>query len=723
MQVNLRLLLDYLDDRLDSEATRTLGDYLAEHEKQRQLVERMRRVVRRRRLTTPDVTERSELPPHHTDDPNAIAAYLDGALSAEDEAQLQEICLDTDVYLAEVTACHQILCQGESGMRVPPLARHRMYGLVKGPEGQALRVVSREPRKSKPPLWEVDGRPGYEEEDQRLLEPLYHDWASSRWRKLLPVAALILAATLIALVVWNLPGRFPVDNVATGVPAPESAPIVAEAAKTKLVEAPNSVPFHARLEAQVVWPTPVMLLEGQPKWRIAPQAVGEATGLVAARPAMLGMFFALGQETDQPEPVIPLPRVEASRDVALSPQRDIRVQLGLNAAEIPGMFLHRLDNSEWNFLRPQARVISNEKLMALPGYTGTIALQTQVRLILVGQFTSVISSNPYAETVVELHPSPDADLDVTLQRGRIVIVGRPETPDTKVRLRYQDKTWEFTLHPNTEIGIQAFGKLVSSDDDRWELAYRMEMIVGQSSAEVRKQGQTAPLALKSQLSWNGLTDERKLGTISEIAEVPTWISKRLTAPKEAVGSLVGFRSRVQAKLAGDGKDENWLRLACEESLEERQPVERQEAILIQAAIDNLPPLVRSLSDQNAERRRLTREVLIHWLGQQEERVTTLLSQFVDQGYSQEDAKLLLALYRGPAIVTPALIASLLQQLNHSQLAIRDQAWQVLSSVAPERPSVYDPTTSPELRAKSIEVIKTRLAKPLNRNGATPPPPP
>jgi hypothetical protein len=228
---------------------------------------------------------------------------------------------------------------------------------------------------------------------------------------------------------------------------------------------------------------------------------------------------------------------------------------------------------------------------------------------------------------------------------------------------------------------------------------------------------------KSQLSWDSRSDEGKAGVLSEVAEVPAWISKHLTAPKEAVNSLVGFRSRVHAKLTSDGKDQNWLRLACEESLEERGLAERQEAILIQAALDNIAPLVRSLNDQNTERRKLSREVLIPWLGQQDDRVTMLLNQLVDQGYSQADAKLLLALFRGPGMVTPVLIASLLQDMNHSQLAIRDQAWQVLSSVAPERPTVYDPTTSPELRTKSIEAIKTRLAKPLNKTGSAVPPPP
>lgn len=719
MRLNLRLLLDYLDDRLDPEATRVLGSYLGEHEKPRQLVERMRRVVRRRRLTTPDMTERSEFPPLHQDDPNTVAAYLDGQLATDDEAEFEEICLDTDVYLAEVTACHQMLSLGDAEVRVPPLARHRMYGLVKGPEAQALRVVPREPRKSRPLLWEVDGRPGYKEADQRLFEPFYHHLASSRWWKLVPAAAVILAIALVGLLAWNLPGP---GGDGAALLNREPAPASVEAAKNKNPELIKPRFAQAHLHGQAIWPMPVILEEGQPSWQAAPQMVAGTTGLIAARPAMLGMFLSLGQESATPEPVMPLPKFEAKADVP-PPQREARVQLGINAADTPGMFLRRTESSDWGFLRPQAGIVSNELLMALPGYTGTIALQTQVRLTLVGQFAPNISNTPYAETIAELHPTPDADLDVTLHRGRLVVAGRPAAPDVKVRLRYQAETWELTLHPNAEIGIQAFGKLVPGDGDKWELAYRLELLVGQGSAEVKNRGQLVPVGPKSQLSWNSRSDEGKPGVLSEVAEVPTWISKHLTAPKEAVSSLVAFRSRVHAKLTGDGKDQNWLRLACEESLEERGLVERQEAILIQAALDNSAPLVRSLNDQNTERRKLSREVLIHWLGQQDDRVVTLLNQLVDQGYTQADAKLLLALYRGPGQVTPILIASLLQDMNHSQLAIRDQAWQVFSSVAPERPTVYDPTTTPELRTKSIEAIKTRLAKPLNKNsGAILPPP-
>src|SRR5436853_4969762 len=102
MRLTLRILLDYLDDRIEPELARQIGDHLAEHDKLRQLTDRIKRVVRRRRLNTPDEAERDELPVHHQDDPNQVAAYLDGQLDPEVEADFEEICLDTDVYLAEV---------------------------------------------------------------------------------------------------------------------------------------------------------------------------------------------------------------------------------------------------------------------------------------------------------------------------------------------------------------------------------------------------------------------------------------------------------------------------------------------------------------------------------------------------------------------------------------------------------------------------------------------
>ena len=84
----------------------------------------------RRRLTTPPANG-----PGAKFDANTVAEYLDNELSSELVAELEKTCLESDVHLAEVASCHQILTLvlGEPAL-VPPTARERMYGLVKGRE-------------------------------------------------------------------------------------------------------------------------------------------------------------------------------------------------------------------------------------------------------------------------------------------------------------------------------------------------------------------------------------------------------------------------------------------------------------------------------------------------------------------------------------------------------------------------------------------------------------
>ena len=52
-----------------------------------QLVERIKQVTRRRRLTTPPVTGPSNI------DPNTVADYLDNAVSPEQASEVEQICL------------------------------------------------------------------------------------------------------------------------------------------------------------------------------------------------------------------------------------------------------------------------------------------------------------------------------------------------------------------------------------------------------------------------------------------------------------------------------------------------------------------------------------------------------------------------------------------------------------------------------------------------------
>jgi hypothetical protein len=132
MRLTLRSLLAYLDDMLDPAQAKEIGDKITESEYASTLAERIREVMRRRRLSAPDLADK---------DPNIninlISEYLDNTLSPEEVAKIERVCLESDLHLAEVAACHQILTMilGEP-VNIESSTRERMYSL--GPVESAI---------------------------------------------------------------------------------------------------------------------------------------------------------------------------------------------------------------------------------------------------------------------------------------------------------------------------------------------------------------------------------------------------------------------------------------------------------------------------------------------------------------------------------------------------------------------------------------------------------
>lgn len=148
MRLTLRTLLAWLDDTLPPTEVRQIGHQVAESPFAQELVERIHRVARQRRLTVPN-SMGSE-----ATDANLVASYLDNELSPEQVAEFERRCLTSDVHLAEVASVHQILSLIGQKAKVPNEARHRMYRLVKGREAVSSKVQRSFPPSAPEPITE-----------------------------------------------------------------------------------------------------------------------------------------------------------------------------------------------------------------------------------------------------------------------------------------------------------------------------------------------------------------------------------------------------------------------------------------------------------------------------------------------------------------------------------------------------------------------------------------
>jgi hypothetical protein len=128
MRLTLRTLLAWLDDTLSASEVREIGKQVTESPYAQELVERIQRVTRQRRLTVPSTTG-----PDATD-PNLVASYLDNELDQDLVPEYEKLCLTSDVHMAEVASVHQILSLIGQKAKVPQEAKNRMYHLIRGRE-------------------------------------------------------------------------------------------------------------------------------------------------------------------------------------------------------------------------------------------------------------------------------------------------------------------------------------------------------------------------------------------------------------------------------------------------------------------------------------------------------------------------------------------------------------------------------------------------------------
>jgi hypothetical protein len=171
MRLTLRTLLAYLDEVLEPEDAEELAGKIRESDFASGLTHRIRNSMSQLRLTCPDPLAKGL-----AEDANSVGEYIDSTLPDDRIADFERVCLESDMHLSEVSACHQIVTWVvREPADVDPGMRDRIRTMGASMTGGHLRVddaladlegdeddyawkggrVSAEPRKRKPDYMEA----------------------------------------------------------------------------------------------------------------------------------------------------------------------------------------------------------------------------------------------------------------------------------------------------------------------------------------------------------------------------------------------------------------------------------------------------------------------------------------------------------------------------------------------------------------------------------------
>ena len=220
MRLTLRTLLAWLDGVLHDDEQQELGRKVSSSVVATHLVERIRAAVGRTAIGAPRPDGRGL-----TEDPNSVAEYLDNTLSSDQLEAFERICIESELHLAEVAACHGLLAQlardpavehglhGDERQRIQQRLRGLLAGLLdRAATEQAASPATgedhRESRETARALREamvVAGGNGFVGPHSQPAGPVAGRSSLAAWTAAAVAVALLL--TLAGVLVWSLAGR------------------------------------------------------------------------------------------------------------------------------------------------------------------------------------------------------------------------------------------------------------------------------------------------------------------------------------------------------------------------------------------------------------------------------------------------------------------------------------------------------------------------------------
>lgn len=614
MRLTLRTMLAYLDDILEPADAEDIGQKIEESEFATDLVNRMRDVTRRLRLGTPKLYGRGM-----GGDPNSVAEYLDNTLPGERVPEFERVCLESDVQLAEVASCHQILTLVLGApAQVEPASRNRMYRIagkdhevaIDGPEPLLAAVVDepevvRGPR-AKPEI------PEYLREER--------SWS----RMLVPLAAAVVLIGGLVWVVLQAVGPLqlaqiddapPVDGAAIA-PDPDATPAPAGAA------APDVVIVDEPVEGDVVQPAdegPLLDEEGD-DLAVTPMPVPAPDTLVPSEDPATPPVEPPG-ETDEtmdlaapPTPnVVDLPddapatppapvsaeEVEVEGVVATEEGESPRVAtrpaeveplVDGNAAPADSLGVGRLlantdvmlryeptADARWEQLVGGALLSAGDRLLAMPGFGATFALSHGVTV------------RALSGTELELPESSGEIPAVNLLYGRAVLMtaGRP---DAQLHLRTAQQASELIFRDaETTIAIEVSSRWATGLSPETDpLPPIVDLYVTRGRLAWKPAGSDEEFVLEAPAyqRWDG----SEALAVDPIEVIPAWTT--------GMEELSQIDQRAVGAMKVHLQPDRPIELTLRELASNRRPEVVSLAVRCLAYAGNYAPLIDTLNDQS-----------------------------------------------------------------------------------------------------------------------------
>ncbi len=371
---------------------------------------------------------------------------------------------------------------------------------------------------------------------------------------------------------------------------------------------------------------------------------------------------------------------------------------------VHGALLTPAKAETWASLTPKTGVPADQLLVALFGAEfRSLNGAVEARMVAdVGQRGPF----PVLEAALQFHANAKKDLDVTLERGILVLINTRKAGPAQVRLRVSEETFEVELHePKATLGVEVYGrhvrgtpKLTNKKDDVPVLNAAFFALQGDVIINTEKQAtrlQAPPGA--ALYMWDNVT---RMPDVHRFESLPDSVKPMTAEERKKFDTISGFAKNWTSKPASLGN-------ALEAAARSKEASERKAAVVALGALDELPRLTQVLSNEEyADTRDMAILVIRHWLGRAPGQSIRMFQHLTkNEGYTPNQAKNLLHLFNGieeEQLRQPETFDLLIGALNHPKMPARELArWHLVRLVPEGKAIAYDAAAPEPMRLKAI----------------------